>query len=39
MELMLGASLFDKLLVKEKYNEKEAVDTIRPIIDAIKYCH
>lgn len=24
---------------KEYYSEKEASDTIRPIIDAIKYCH
>jgi serine/threonine protein kinase len=24
---------------KEYYSEKEAADTIRPIIDAIKYCH
>jgi len=24
---------------KEYYSEKEASETIRPIIDAIKYCH
>jgi calcium/calmodulin-dependent protein kinase I len=24
---------------KEFYSEKEAAETIRPIIDAIKYCH
>jgi serine/threonine protein kinase len=24
---------------KEFYSEKEASETIRPIIDAIKYCH
>ena len=24
---------------KEHYSEKEASDTIRPIVDAIRYCH
>ena len=31
--------MFDTILEKEFYSEKEAADTIRPIIDAIKYCH
>ena len=31
--------LFDTILEKEAYSEREAADTIRPIIDAIKYCH
>ena len=39
MELMTGGELFDNLLEKEQYSEKEAADTIRPIIDAINYCH
>jgi len=39
MELMTGGELFDTILEKESYSEKEAADTIRPIIDAIKYCH
>ena len=28
-----------ELLKKESYSEKEAADTIRPIVDAIRYCH
>lgn len=39
MELMTGGELFDTILEKEQYSEKEASDTIRPIIDAINYCH
>lgn len=39
MELMTGGELFDTILEKEYFNEKEAADTIRPVIDAIKYCH
>ena len=39
MELMTGGELFDTILEKEFFNEKEAADTIRPVIDAIKYCH
>jgi calcium/calmodulin-dependent protein kinase I len=39
MELMTGGELFDRIVEKEHYSEKEAADTIRPICDAIKYCH
>ena len=39
MELMTGGELFDSILKKETYSEKEASDTLRPIIDAINYCH
>ena len=39
MELMTGGELFDRVVDKEHYSEKEAADTIRPIVDAIKYCH
>jgi len=39
LELMTGGELFDRIVDKEHYSEKEASDTIRPIIDAIKYCH
>lgn len=39
MELMTGGELFDTILEKEQYTEKEAAETIRPIIDAINYCH
>ncbi len=39
MELMTGGELFDRVVEKEHYSEKEAADTIRPVVDAIKYCH
>lgn len=39
MELMNGGELFDRIVEKEAYSEKEAADTIRPIVDSIRYCH
>ena len=39
MELMKGGELFDRIVEKESYTEKEAADTIRPLVDAIRYCH
>jgi len=39
MELMNGGELFDRIVDKECYTEKEAANTIRPIVDAIRYCH
>jgi calcium/calmodulin-dependent protein kinase I len=39
MELMSGGELFDRIVEREHYSEKEAADTIRPIVDAIRYCH
>lgn len=50
MELMKGREvsikdmltllqLFDQIMDRETFSEKEAADTIRPIIDAINYCH
>jgi len=39
MELMTGGELFDTILEKEHFSEREAADTVRPIIDAINYCH
>jgi serine/threonine protein kinase len=36
---MKGGELFDNIVEKQQYSEKEASDTIRPIIDAISYCH
>ena len=31
--------LFDRIVEKDHYNEKEASDVIRPLVDAIRYCH
>lgn len=39
MEMMTGGEMFDRIVDKEHYSEKEASDSIRPIVDAIKYCH
>lgn len=39
MELMNGGELFDRIVEKEAYSEKEAASTIKPIVDAIRYCH
>jgi len=36
---MTGGKLFDRIVDKEHYSEKEAADTIKPIADGIKYCH
>ena len=39
MELMTGGELFTTLLERDSFSEKEASETILPIIDAIQYCH
>lgn len=39
LELLRGGELFDRIVEKENYSEQEAVETIRPIVDAIRYCH
>lgn len=39
MEIMTGGELFDRIVEKEFYSEKEACDVIKPIVDAINYCH
>jgi calcium/calmodulin-dependent protein kinase I len=39
MELMEGGELFDRIVEKEAYSEKEAAETLKPIVDAIRYCH
>jgi len=39
MEIMTGGELFDRIVEKDHYSEKEAADAMRPIVDAIRYCH
>ena len=39
MELMKGGELFDAVIEKNHYTEQEAAETIRPIVDALMYCH
>jgi len=36
---MKGGELFDRIVEKDHYSEKEATEVIKPIVDAIKYCH
>ena len=36
---MTGGELFDRIIEKDHYSEFEACETIKPIVDAISYCH
>ena len=38
-EHMMGGELFDRIVQKSYYNEKEARDTALVLFQAIKYCH
>lgn len=38
-EKMIGGELFDRIVQKSYYNEKEARDTCLIIFRAIQYCH
>ncbi len=31
--------LFDRICEKESYSEKEAANTLKPVVDALAYCH
>ena len=37
--IMTYLQLFDRIVEKEHYSELEAAETIRPVVDAIRYCH
>jgi serine/threonine protein kinase len=39
MERMRGGELFDRIVAKAYYNEKEARDTCKLIIQAVAHCH
>ena len=39
MERMSGGELFDRIVAKAYYNEKEARDVCKIIFEAMKYCH
>jgi hypothetical protein len=39
MELMTGGELFDMILEKEQFDENEAREGIKIMIDALSYCH
>lgn len=38
-EMMVGGELFDRIVQKEYYNEKEARDLCKILLSSIKYCH
>jgi calcium/calmodulin-dependent protein kinase I len=39
MEHLSGGELFDQIMKKEHFSEKESRDIIAPIFDALIYCH
>jgi serine/threonine protein kinase len=39
LEICLGGELFDRIVEKKSYNEKEARDLVRILFDALRYCH
>ena len=39
MELLSGGELFDRIIEKGKYSEKDASETIRTIVETVQYCH
>ena len=39
MERMRGGELFDRIVAKAYYNEKEARDTCKIILEAVGHCH
>ena len=39
MELLAGGELFDRIVAKKTFSEQEAADVIRPLVQALKYCH
>lgn len=39
MEVCEGGELFERLVKKKTYNEREARDVVRILLDALAYCH
>ncbi|CAM9494363.1 unnamed protein product [Pylaiella littoralis] len=39
MEILNGGELFDRIVLKQFYNEKEARDVLKVVFNAVKYCH
>ena len=39
LEFLEGGELFDRIVKKNFYNEKEARDVVKVILDGMKYCH
>ena len=39
MELCTGGELYDKLLERDHFNEKEVADIMQQLFEAVAYCH
>lgn len=39
LELMTGGELFQRIVEADHFSERQAADTIRPVVDALHYCH
>jgi len=39
MEICSGGELFDRIVEREKYTEKDAADVVSKVADALAYCH
>lgn len=39
IEYVAGGELFDRIVQKKSYNEKEARDVSRVMFSAVEYCH
>jgi calcium/calmodulin-dependent protein kinase I len=39
MELVVGKELFEKIIDKGNYSEKDAANVVRQIVDAVAYLH
>ena len=39
LEFMKGGELFERIVEKEKFSEKEAIKVLRVLLDAVGYCH
>ena len=39
LDLLSGGELFQRVVDRKVFTEKDAADIIRPVIDAVRYCH
>lgn len=39
LEFMKGGELYERIVDKEFYTEKEAIEVLKTLVDALHYCH
>ncbi|KAL4505982.1 hypothetical protein ABPG72_013743 [Tetrahymena utriculariae] len=39
LELMTGGELFQRIVEADHFSERQAAETIKPVVDALHYCH